>query len=67
MKKFHFLVDRVLFLEYVVSEDGLMVDDSKIKIILQPPQLQTIKKCVVFMDSPLSTDVSSCILAVLLL
>ena len=37
-----FLTDRVLFLGYIISSEGLLVDDSKIEAIKQWPQPQTV-------------------------
>ena len=42
MKKCVFMAPEVLFLGYVVSGDGLRVDESKIEAIRNWPRLQTI-------------------------
>ena len=40
--KYVFLTDRVLFVGYIISSEGLLVDDSKIKAIKQWPQPQNV-------------------------
>ena len=48
VKKCVFITPEVLFLGYVVSGDGLRVDDSKIEVIRQWPQPQSITKVMSF-------------------
>lgn len=51
-QKCEFGVSRVLFLGYVVSDEGLSVDSSKIEAVRSWPFRKQFQRFVAFMDSP---------------
>ena len=42
MKKCIFLIDKLLFLRYVVSVDGIHVDEDKVRAVREWPTLKTV-------------------------